>query len=448
MAEDRHRHESGCSQTGQSRQPDDRLREANEQLTLAALRAQEEAEESTRRYSREAELNAELLKKQQQLRWLASELTLAEQRERKRLAAELHDYLAQMMVLGRLKIGQARQKLTTADTYFARLTADLDEIFSKSLAYTRSIMAELSPPVLQELGLPPALKWLGEQMVKHGLSVDVQVSHDHMPLPDDQAMLLYQSVRELLLNVLKHAATDHAAVTLSLEDDEMVKVTVQDEGQGSSRPLFEEKTAGEHFGLFSIRERMKAMGGSMEAGSVVGRGTTVTLHVPLAPAVSRESACAAASVRPFSRVRATSQASGLPRLLLVDDHALVRQGLRAILDGFSDLSVIGEAANGVDAVSMAAEQMPDVVLMDINMPHMDGIEATRRIKAAQPETIVIGLSVNNVQHLQEAMKAAGAGAFVSKDAAGEQLHDVIKALVSQHRDRRAPGSIRAELPFS
>jgi DNA-binding NarL/FixJ family response regulator len=132
----------------------------------------------------------------------------------------------------------------------------------------------------------------------------------------------------------------------------------------------------------------------------------------------------------------------------VEDHALVRQGLRAILDGFSDLSVIGEATNGVEAVSMAADHMPDVVLMDINMPHMDGIEATRRIKAAQPETIVIGLSVNNVQHLQEAMREAGAGAFVSKDAAAEQLHDVITALIPQRLDRRAPGSIQAELPFS
>ncbi len=448
MAEGRQPHEFGRPQSEQSRQPDDRLREANEHLTLAALRAQEEAEESTRRYSREAELNATLLKKQQQLRWLASELTLAEQRERKRLAAELHDYLAQMMVLGRLKIGQARKKLTTADTHFARLTADIDEIFSKSLAYTRSIMAELSPPVLQELGLPPALRWLGEQMVKHGLSVDVRLSQGQMPLRDDQAMLLYQSVRELLLNVLKHAAPDHAAVTLSLEDDETMKVTVQDEGQGSSRPLFEEKTAGEHFGLFSIRERMEAMGGSMTADSVVGRGTTVTLRVPLAPAISCESACAPASERPFSRVRTTPQASGIPRLLLVEDHALVRQGLRAILEGFSDLSVIGEAANGVEAVSMAADQMPDVVLMDINMPHMDGIEATRRIKAAQPKTIVIGLSVNNVQHLQEAMQAAGAGAFVSKDAAAEQLHDVITALIPWHQDRRASGSIQAELPFS
>lgn len=448
MAEDRQRHESGRPQSEQSRQSDAFLREANEQLTLAALRAQEEAEESTRRYSREAELNAELLKKQQQLRWLASELTLAEQRERKRLAAELHDYLAQMMVLGRLKIGQARQKLIGADPYLARLTGDIDEIFSKSLTYTRSIMAELSPPVLQELGLLPALRWLGEQMVKHGLSVDVQVSGDPIPLPDDQAMLLYQSVRELLFNVLKHAATDHAAVMLSLEDDEWVRVTVRDEGQGSSRPLFEEKTAGEHFGLFSIRERMEAMGGSMEADSVVGRGTTVMLRVPLAPAASCESLCAAASVRPFPRVRATPQASGLPRLLLVEDHALVRQGLRAILDSFSDLSVIGEAANGVEAVSMVAEQMPDVVLMDINMPHMDGIEATRRIKAAQPETIVIGLSVNNLQHIQEAMQAAGAGAFVSKDAAADQLHDVITALIPQCRDRRPPGSIQAELPFS
>jgi len=253
MGEDPLRQEAGPAEHPDREQPatrDDWLRQVNEQLTLAALGAQEEAEECAQRYRREAQLNAELVKKQQQLRSLASELTLAEQRERKRLASELHDDLAQMMVLGRLKIGQARQKFTAQGPALASLAADIDHIFATSLAYTRSLMAELSPPVLYELGLPPALTWLGEQMQKHGLSVEVRVSLDHISLPDDEAMLLYQSVRELLLNVLKHAATDHATVTVSLENDEMICVTVRDEGQGSSR-VWEDHAAGEHVGLFS-----------------------------------------------------------------------------------------------------------------------------------------------------------------------------------------------------
>jgi DNA-binding NarL/FixJ family response regulator len=108
---------------------------------------------------------------------------------------------------------------------------------------------------------------------------------------------------------------------------------------------------------------------------------------------------------------------------------MVRQGLRAILATYADVTIIGEAKDGIEAVKMAAELAPDVILMDINMPQMDGIEATLRIKAAQPAAIVIGLSVNNSTQAMDAIKRAGAATLISKEAAAEQLHAAIAALV-------------------
>jgi len=116
-------------------------------------------------------------------------------------------------------------------------------------------------------------------------------------------------------------------------------------------------------------------------------------------------------------------------VLLVDDHAIIRKGLRTILDDHADLSVIGEAANGTEAVSMAADLRPDVILMDVNMPEINGIEATKHIKAVYPDTVVIGLSVNTSTQVVEAMMTAGASAFVSKEAAAEQLYETIAALI-------------------
>ena len=124
-------------------------------------------------------------------------------------------------------------------------------------------------------------------------------------------------------------------------------------------------------------------------------------------------------------------ASAARRVLVVDDSVLVRQGLRSILESSSDLSVIGEAENGIEAVSMAAHIRPDVIVMDVNMPGMNGIEATKHIKAAQPAILVIGFSVNDDPHVQDAMREAGADAFLTKGAASTHLCDAIVALAHQ-----------------
>ena len=117
--------------------------------------------------------------------------------------------------------------------------------------------------------------------------------------------------------------------------------------------------------------------------------------------------------------------SGEFRLLLADDHALMRQILRAILKTYSNLSIIGEAANGVEVVSMAAALKPNGIIMDVNMPEMDGIQATQLIKAAQPIIRVIGLTVINNKHVTEAMKEAGAESVLYKDELKE-LHEAMR----------------------
>jgi DNA-binding NarL/FixJ family response regulator len=84
--------------------------------------------------------------------------------------------------------------------------------------------------------------------------------------------------------------------------------------------------------------------------------------------------------------------------------------------------------------------MPDVIIMDINMPRMDGIEATKRIKEGHPETVIIAVSVNDTPHLRESMQKAGASAFVSKEQAGEQLYETIMALTSTKTHEPLPTS--------
>jgi DNA-binding NarL/FixJ family response regulator len=134
------------------------------------------------------------------------------------------------------------------------------------------------------------------------------------------------------------------------------------------------------------------------------------------------------------------------KVLLVDDHAMVREGLKSILMGYPDLEVVGEAGDGEEAVTLAGEVAPHVIVMDVNMPKMDGIEATRRITCAYPDIVVIGLSVNATAHVAEGMKVAGALTLLTKESAAESLYYTIKRAAA--RPDRLPRIQQESLPFN
>lgn len=365
----------------------------------------------------------EVARYQEQLRAMATELTFAEQRERKRLATELHDDLGERLLLTRLKLGQIQQR-AMLDASTEELLQEADKVLTRALAYTHTVVADLSPLVLQDLGLPSAVKWLAERMQQHGLAVTVQAAlPDELTLPEAQAVFLFQSVRELLMNVLKHAACRGASVYMTMAAGQL-QIDVRDEGVGfASEPADSPRPS--HFGLLSIRERITALGGTFLIDSRPQVGTTVTLKLPLGPATVEEGERSEGVAGKGASTQARTASEGIMRVLLVDDHAMVRQGLRSVLDAYADMKVVGEAADGEAAVRLAGELLPTVVLMDINMPGCNGIEATRRIKAQYPDMSVIGLSVDADGHNQEAMLKAGAYSLMTKEAAVEQLYSLI-----------------------
>jgi DNA-binding NarL/FixJ family response regulator len=120
------------------------------------------------------------------------------------------------------------------------------------------------------------------------------------------------------------------------------------------------------------------------------------------------------------------------QVVIVDDYALIRQELRSMLECDPEIQVVGEARNGLEAIFLVEKFRPRIVLMDINMPRMNGIEATAQIRRGYPETIVIGLSVNADTQHHATMKHAGAVALIPKDEVSDRLYDTIHdALKSQ-----------------
>lgn len=368
---------------------------------------------------------------QAQLRALASDLTITEQRERRRLATELHDYMAQLLVVSRMKVVELDRMIRSPRGI--RLAAEINDVLKEALKYTRTLIAELSPTILYDAGLPAAAQFLATQMQRHGLKVHVTQMENPPRLPDEVAIILYESLRELLINVHRHAGADTAQVTLDRHGDQF-SVTVRDQGVGFDPAAGrEDAAAAGKYGLFSVRERLEAIGGRFDLRAAPGEGACATLSVHVQemeePAAAAPSpvklAIESASGKSPSQRRGRGKAI---RILLVDDHELVREGLRSVIESQSGLEVVGEATNGEMAIDLARQLQPGVIVMDINMPRMNGIEATRRIKSEHPGVCVIGLSVHDDTEVAGAMKDAGATAFISKADATDHLCEAIRAL--------------------
>jgi two-component system response regulator NreC len=118
------------------------------------------------------------------------------------------------------------------------------------------------------------------------------------------------------------------------------------------------------------------------------------------------------------------------RLMLVDDHEVIRVGLKTFLQTQPDFEVVAEAGNGEDAVDRAMESHPDVILMDITMPGVDGMEATRRLRVLCPKCLVLALTVHDDKQYLMQMLAAGASGYITKQAAAEELVEAIHTIAS------------------
>jgi PAS domain S-box-containing protein len=370
-----------------------------------------------------------------QLSRLASDLTLAEHHAREQLAKMLHDGLQQLLLVAAVNLDQQvkrdAQLGVASDELVVQARSGLDE----AIAAARSLSIELYPPVLQSSGLPAALTWLAEQTrKKYGLDVQISADPAANSARKDIRTLLFESVRELLINAVKHAEADRVAIELALDPDDVLRITVTDEGVGfDPATLFDRaKTDRVGWGLFSIRERLTLLGGRFEIESAPGKGTMFRLVAPRGAA--QDGVAAQAPLNRAGGDRTARPAKDLPsvpplRILIVDDHAAVRRVFRDLLQERREFVVVGDACNGLEGIAQARTLRPDVILMDISMPHMDGIEATRRIRAELPFIHILGLSSQLWMEPVHPIEEAGASGYFVK---GVDMQRLIEHMLGIH----------------
>jgi len=373
----------------------------------------------------------------EQLQKLTLELTLAEQRERQRLAMVLHDGLQQILVGSKIQLAFVER---AQDIHQA--VEEVSELIDDAIETSRSLTAELSPPILLQGDLVLAFEWLVRWMHrKYGLDVHLKAQKKIEPLAEEISLLLFQSLRELLFNVVKHAGVKEVTVRVS-EHDGQIETTVEDNGQGfDPSELRAEGGQSEGIGLFGIRERLTYFGGRMEIDSTPGKGSCFRMSLPRSiilteprPLVKkREMETDPANFQTYSESAVEAKKI---RVLLADDHVVMRQGLSRLLRGEPDMEVVGEAADGETAVGLIRELLPDVVLMDINMPGMGGIEAVRVIHKELPGIHIIGLSMFQADERADAMRKAGAVDYIAKSGPSDAVIAAIRDCVDGQHDGR------------
>ena len=260
------------------------------------------------------------------------------------------------------------------------------------VADVRRLVHDLRPPALDDRGLVGALAQQAERLTTPGDLVVTVEAGDLGPLPAAVEVAAYRIASEALTNVARHAGAPRARVGRPWTTQLLVEVA--DDGTG----IAADAQAG--VGLVSLRERAAELGGRSEVTCPPAGGTLVRAWLPLCDRTHR---CQTI------------------RVVVVDDHAIVRDGLVALLGALDGIEVVGSAADGREALHVVGETTPDVVVMDIQMPQLDGIEATRFITGRHPDVRVVMLTMNEDDETVLSAIRAGASGYLLKGSGAEEV---------------------------
>ena len=307
--------------------------------------------------------------------------------ERLRIARELHDSLTHSISVIRVQPGVA---VHLARKRGEDVPPSLLAIQEAGADAARELRTTLGVLRSKEDGDGSGLGQLDSLVARAqaaGLPVTVTVTGDAWALPHEVDQAAYRIVQEALTNISRHAGDACVSVHLHYTPAAL-SIQVDDDGTRAGTGT---RPAGSGLGLIGMRERVTALGGR------------------LAPARGTAAASRCAPNSPSSAI--------VIRILLADDQALIRSGIRSLLEAEDDIEVVAEAADGRQAVTLAAEHRPDIALVDIQMPVLDGLEATRQIAADErldSVRVVILTNFGLDEYIFAALRA-GASGFLLKD---------------------------------
>ncbi|MGB2671988.1 MAG: response regulator [Candidatus Acidiferrum sp.] len=385
------------------------------------------------------EANAALKSNEESLRQLSARLLQLQDEERRRIARDLHDVTGQKLAVLSMALSGVLNRPN------GNLDADSKRALTESLAWSKEVAAEirtlsylLHPPLLDELGLSSAVKWyLAGFTSRTGIQMEMEIPSDIQRLSPDAEVAIFRVLQESLTNVHRYAESPKAVVRMDVTADE-IRLEIQDFGKGvqSSRANSPNGSVARlGVGIQGMTERMRQLGGKLEITSSPNKGTLVAATIPVSslaaiPAQSATVLVASSSNPASSELAVTLENTLRKRILIADDHEMLRRGVRNTLQTELDLEICGEAVDGQDAVEKVKALRPDLVILDINMPALNGLVALRQILRFRPQTKVLVFSVHDSDQTVKEVHAAGAHGFISKGKDSQDLLRVVREILN------------------
>ena len=324
----------------------------------------------------------------------ASELAAAE--ERQRLSRELHDAVNQTLWTASLTADSVLRDVEVGSELHRRLQR-LRTLTSGAQAEMRTLLLELRPQELVEVDLHELLGHLVAAM-ECRKKVEVTVDLEPIELDPAQRVAFYRIAQEALTNITRHSAASVVSLTLRRRPDAKsspaAELRIVDNGRGFDV----DNVPPGHLGLSIMRERAEAIGADLQLQRRPG---------------------------PRHRAHRVLTVNSIT-VLVIDDHDLLREGVSSCLSSFDDLEVIGEAASGEDGLEAASRLRPDVVVIDLIMPGMGGVEAIRQLRAANESIGLLALSTFAHGDLIREAIDAGASGYLVKSVGTDGLAQAVR----------------------
>ncbi|ARO57895.1 helix-turn-helix transcriptional regulator [Bacillus cereus] len=321
-------------------------------------------------------------------------ITLAE--ERNRLSSELHDTVGHAYTSIIMGMETLRTELST-EMGIQRLDSLL-EMGRKSIEDVRGYLHQMDSPC-QSPSLIQSLQNLGAEFQEHAqVNVSFRTFGEEYQLSRQAKIAFIRCLQESLTNAVRHGQGTEIIVSLQF-DEQYTRLEVQDNGKGNVEWQ-------EGFGMNAMKERAMNLQGQLSVYTKPEEGMLVTCTIP----------------------RQTEIKDGLIRLLIVDDQPFVRESLRTLLDRYEDLNVVGLAEDGNEAIDLCGRLQPHVILMDLDMQHMDGVEATKKIKLQWPHIrVLIFTTFQDTEQAVESLRN-GADGFLLKSIETLELANTIRLI--------------------